>query len=66
MAEATACVNEETRITLCSIRATKGNPSIFISVGERKLMTHFVVRIAFRLLPFVQLLDEPALIQLGD
>ena len=47
MAEATACVNEETRITLCSIRATKGNPPFSGSVGERKLMTHFVVGPSF-------------------
>jgi hypothetical protein len=34
VAEATVCVSEETRITLCSIRATKGNPSIFMSCGQ--------------------------------
>ena len=44
MAEATVCVNEETRITLCSIRATKGNPPFSCSVGERKIMNHFVVK----------------------
>jgi hypothetical protein len=43
VAEATVCVNEETRITLCSIRATKGNPPFSCSVGERKIMNHFVV-----------------------
>ena len=43
VAEATVCVNEETRITLCSIRATKGNPPFSSSVGERKIMNHFVV-----------------------
>ena len=45
MAKATACVNEETRITPCSIRATKGNPPFSFSVGERKIMDHFVVSI---------------------
>ena len=44
MAEATVCVNEETRITLCSIRATKGNPPFSCSVAERKIMNHFVVK----------------------
>jgi hypothetical protein len=44
LAEATVCVNEETRITLCSIRATKGNPPFSSSAGERKVMTHFVVK----------------------
>jgi len=48
VAEATVCVNEETRITLCSIRATKGNPPFSCSVGERKIMNHFVVNMLFK------------------